>query len=372
MSCCHPSIARCLTFFTITVRTHMTGGHAMRSHGEAQLAYAHEQHVHAHLAAQTGEQAALGEAASPRSASGSGGFQPSAAAHALPGQDGQPSSGREAAAFAAAAAEAPSTGPTTGLLLDQAADTIDTIATLSGGSATATNSSLSSTGSAAEGFMTLLVMEYCSLGNLHHAIAAGRLFLDRRLRMPNMDWIIRTALDVAEGLAHLHDRRNLVHRDISTNNVLLVPDPSDPRGFRAKLADFGLSTVLRERRTHKTSQLKGTVDFMPPEIFTCGEIRFAVDVYALGVVVFWMCKGEGPYTGLAPFQVVGRKLEEVHRRLPLALPPNMPKELQKVVWDCTHWEPYSRPSAAEVARRLKLFLSQLDKEESRGRRHSSW
>ncbi len=53
------------------------------------------------------------------------------------------------------------------------------------------------------------------------------------------DWAARTALDIALGLAHLHTECRLVHRDVSTNNVLLVPDPSDPRGFRAKLSDFG-------------------------------------------------------------------------------------------------------------------------------------
>lgn len=53
------------------------------------------------------------------------------------------------------------------------------------------------------------------------------------------DWAARTALDIARGLAHLHGECHLVHRDVSTNNVLLAPDPSDPRGFRAKLSDFG-------------------------------------------------------------------------------------------------------------------------------------
>ena len=122
----------------------------------------------------------------------------------------------------------------------------------------------------------------------------------------------RTARDIAAGLAHLHSER-VVHRDVSTNNVLLAPDPADPRGFSAKLADFGLATVrcclpcdanasnqrvcclrllphsrlprsrrrsscahahpplfaspgqvLLERPKHQHSQLKGTVDFMPP------------------------------------------------------------------------------------------------------------
>lgn len=87
---------------------------------------------------------------------------------------------------------------------------------------------------------------------------------------PPQDWVCRTALDVARGLAHLHGTCRLVHRDVSTNNILLCPDPSDPRGFRAKLSDFGLATALADRQTHSTSQLKGTVDFMPPGGWTGG------------------------------------------------------------------------------------------------------
>lgn len=37
-----------------------------------------------------------------------------------------------------------------------------------------------------EGVMTLLVMEYCSLGSLHRAISAGRFFLDRRAQRVNL------------------------------------------------------------------------------------------------------------------------------------------------------------------------------------------
>lgn len=213
--------------------------------------------------------------------------------------------------------------------------------------------------------MALLVMEHCSLGSVHRAIAAGRFFQDRRGRVPNLDWVCRTARDVAQGLAYLHDSLHIVHRDVSTNNVLLAPDASDPRGFRARLSDFGLSTVLRNCQTHKTSQLKGTVDFMAPEIFVSGEIRFAVDIYALGIMVYWMCKGEGPFTGMAPFQVVGRKLEELHTRRLLLLPATMPADLRRLVWDCCHHDPRQRPSAAQVADRLTHIIQKQAEERTR-------
>ncbi|KAL4426393.1 hypothetical protein ABPG77_004687 [Micractinium sp. CCAP 211/92] len=278
----------------------------------------------------------------------------------------------------------------------------------------------SSSEGAVEGVMTLLVMEYCSLGSLHRAIASGRFLLDRHAGLPNLcDWAARTALDIALGLAHLHSECLLVHRDVSTNNVLLVPDPSDPRGFRAKLSDFGLATLLQDRQAQPPSLLKGTPDFMPPEMFTQGGVHCAQDVYGLGIILFCMCTGASPYAGLAPFQVggwaagapclppsgagckrrsaslaacapcwgvqprllagflaclrpvchpcaasregalqvVGRKLEEAHKRAPLGMPHTVPAGLQRLVWDCTHWDPCARPEAGQVAHRLEALLA---------------
>lgn len=41
-------------------------------------------------------------------------------------------------------------------------------------------------------------------------------------------------------------------------------------------------------------------------------------------------------------QVVGRKLEEAHKKAPLGMPPTVPASLQRLVWDCTHWDPCAR------------------------------
>ena len=56
--------------------------------------------------------------------------------------------------------------------------------------------------------------------------------------------MLLTALEIAQGLEHLHhpDRR-MVHRDLSAANVLLVTHPGE-RGFRALLSDFGAAGLL--------------------------------------------------------------------------------------------------------------------------------
>lgn len=61
--------------------------------------------------------------------------------------------------------------------------------------------------------------------------------------------LVETALDVARAMAHLH-KHNIVHSDLKARNVLLRSDAHDPRGFTAKVADFGLSLTIDPNATH--------------------------------------------------------------------------------------------------------------------------
>ena len=46
----------------------------------------------------------------------------------------------------------------------------------------------------------------------------------------------------------------------------------------------GLSTVLHLGMTHKTSEMKGTLAYMPPEVFLTDDVSTAMDIYSLGVL----------------------------------------------------------------------------------------
>lgn len=52
-----------------------------------------------------------------------------------------------------------------------------------------------------------------------------------------------TLLEIALALRHMHSLA-LVHCDLKPQNVLLKSSPRDPRGFTAKLSDFGLAKMM--------------------------------------------------------------------------------------------------------------------------------
>ncbi|KAI3431697.1 hypothetical protein D9Q98_004742 [Chlorella vulgaris] len=198
-----------------------------------------------------------------------------------------------------------------------------------------------------------LVTQYCDLGTLDAAVKSGK-FHDSETGLPKLSHILATALDIARGLEYLHhaDRR-MVHRDLSATNVLLDSSLADDRGFRVLLADFGLSTVLSGEETHKTSEIKGTISYMSPEVFIKDLVSPALDIYSLGIILHMMWAGKEPYAGETPAMTILSKVR-VGGRLP-ALAGCQPA-FQELVWDCTHHDRQSRPTAAQLVSRLETML----------------
>ncbi|MFO0604076.1 MAG: protein kinase [Polyangiales bacterium] len=166
--------------------------------------------------------------------------------------------------------------------------------------------------------------------------------------------------DVARALAWLHARR-VIHRDIKPGNVLVQLEPPPHGAFdarawgtsevvRAVLIDFGVATETA--RAGSSEGVTGTPGYIAPEIAR-GLNLFgpAVDVYALGVLIFEMLTGRNPFLEGNP------ELNTVLVRHGSTVVPwqELPKEasrpeLVQLLADSTRLDPRLRPS-------MKDFLS---------------
>jgi len=113
---------------------------------------------------------------------------------------------------------------------------------------------------------------------------------------------------IAEALAAAH-AAEVVHRDLKTANVMLVPDGD---GVRPVLTDFGLArTVLVESGASatRTGEIVGSPAYMAPEQVRGEPAGPATDVYALGVIAFELVTGELPFRGESALATAIQRLE---------------------------------------------------------------
>ncbi|KAI3719763.1 hypothetical protein L6452_20667 [Arctium lappa] len=103
-----------------------------------------------------------------------------------------------------------------------------------------------------------------------------------------------TRLNIAKGaingLAYLHQScdPHILHRDIKSSNILL------DENFEAHLADFGLARLILPYDTHVTTDLVGTLGYIPPEYGQASVASYKGDVYSFGVVLLELLTGKRP------------------------------------------------------------------------------
>ena len=103
------------------------------------------------------------------------------------------------------------------------------------------------------------------------------------------------AIDLLEGVAAAVDAahaRGMLHRDIKPANILVVRGEA---GERAYLADFGVSTLARDRGLTQTGVLLGTVDYVSPEQARGEPLDARSDVYSLAAVLYETLTGTPPF-----------------------------------------------------------------------------
>ena len=140
------------------------------------------------------------------------------------------------------------------------------------------------------------------------------------------------SLDVALGLNYLHliQPDPIVHRDISSANVLLEK-LSDGK-WRAKLTDYGSVNVVRQLRTENP----GSPAYAAPEASNPRLQSPKMDIYSFGALILEVLTGRLP----APDQRPGL-LCQVHH-----------EQLLCLIRKCLSENPEDRPSASAIISKL--------------------
>ena len=161
----------------------------------------------------------------------------------------------------------------------------------------------------------------------------------------------RLGAEVAEALGAAHGR-DLVHRDVKPQNVLL----SAPRGdgqASAKVADFGIARAANATTLTRTSHVLGTARYMSPEQALGKGVGPASDLYSLGVVLFEVLTGDPLYDADGPITLAMKHVNEPPRP-PREANPGVPEVMDAIVLKLLAKDPEDRyASAGELAEDLR-------------------
>ncbi len=189
-----------------------------------------------------------------------------------------------------------------------------------------------------------LVMEYVDGKNVEQ-------LLEEHGRLPP-GLAAELARQVALGLDHLH-RKGLLHRDVSTSNILVDRDGT------AKLTDLGLAFDLDDPDViTREGSTVGNFNYISPEQSRDSRgIDIRSDIYSLGCTLYHMIGGRVPF----PVHTLPEKLlaHQSSEPAPLTrLEPGCPAELEAIVRRMMRKAPAERfATPAEVALALAPFAS---------------
>ncbi|MGE3819929.1 MAG: WD40 repeat domain-containing serine/threonine protein kinase, partial [Isosphaeraceae bacterium] len=175
---------------------------------------------------------------------------------------------------------------------------------------------------------------------------------------------------LARAIHHAH-LRGVIHRDLKPSNILVQGLPrAEPTsrgaigpaaldGAVLKITDFGLAKNPGGREGLTLSgTILGTPAYMAPEQVDdrSKDVGPAVDIHALGVILYELLTGSPPFQGRSALQV----LDLVRREdpaFPLRMRASLPADLIAICLKCLRKEPSRRYASAEaLADDLRRFL----------------
>ena len=178
--------------------------------------------------------------------------------------------------------------------------------------------------------------------------------LGEKVSIPRICYII---MKTCEGLGHAHHKKdahgrelNIVHRDVSPQNVLLSYEGE------VKIIDFGIAKAQGKTSQTQVGILKGKFSYMSPEQVRGLHVDNRSDVFSLGIVLYELLTLERLFLGESDFDTL-EKIRKVEMSPPSLYNPHIPKELEDIVLKALARSPEERfQTAYEFAEALERFM----------------
>ncbi|MCP4676880.1 MAG: protein kinase [Deltaproteobacteria bacterium] len=138
-------------------------------------------------------------------------------------------------------------------------------------------------------------------------------------------------MKVCEGLDYAHNKKdaasrdlNLVHRDVSPQNVLISYDGE------IKIIDFGIAKAAGKAGKTQAGILKGKFGYMSPEQVRGLPLDRRSDIFAVGICLWEIVTGERLFVGESDFSTL-EKVRNVEITPPSTYNRRIPEDLEKII-----------------------------------------
>lgn len=199
----------------------------------------------------------------------------------------------------------------------------------------------------------------------------GALFahsLRKRVPLP-IELCVFAAARAADGLHYAHEltdaatgkRINIVHRDISPQNILVS------RHGDVKVTDFGVAKAETQEAKTRTGVIKGKVSYMSPEQCLGDHVDCRTDVFALGIVLYELLTRRRLFRDKSDLLVMQRiTAEEV--KPPSHLNPALDSEIDEICLKALARDRDDRfLSAGDFSEALDIWLALNNHPDGRGK-----
>ncbi|WWC71985.1 uncharacterized protein I206_105944 [Kwoniella pini CBS 10737] len=181
-----------------------------------------------------------------------------------------------------------------------------------------------------------LVFDLCTGGELFDRICARGSYFEKDAAN-----IVRT---VVSAVKYLHDQ-GIVHRDLKPENILFKSKAEDAD---LMLADFGLSKVLDEDNFSILTTTCGTPGYMAPEIFKKAGHGKPVDIWAIGVITYFLLCGYTPFDRDSQYEEMQAICNGDYKFEPAEYWSGVSDLAKDFVKKCLTIDPTNRPTAGQL------------------------
>ncbi|HNZ66994.1 MAG TPA: serine/threonine-protein kinase, partial [Planctomycetota bacterium] len=148
---------------------------------------------------------------------------------------------------------------------------------------------------------------------------------------------------IAQAIHYIH-QKNIIHRDIKSDNILVKEDGTPV------LIDFGIAKDFSKEKNQakltQTGSLIGSINIMSPEQALGKKVDYRTDIYSLGTVLYQLCTGQYPFDMSDAYSTLCAITTD-QPITPSTIKPDISESLDQIILRCLEKKPENRYKTAQ-------------------------